>query len=99
MGFQSVSHFLIAAHFWFGCYYDWNYVKLPVEITGEDVLNTKKLKFLTYWDAVSILARLSHVCLLTLLKIERYLTKKLLPSKSQCLKLKAPGSKFSKGVL
>lgn len=54
MGFQSVFHFLIAAHFWFGCYYDWNYVKLPVEITGEDVLNTKKLKFLTYWDAVSI---------------------------------------------
>lgn len=58
MGLGKIGHFLIAAHFWFGCYYDWNYVKIPTEIhnLGDSLLNSRKLKFLTYWDAVSFFA-------------------------------------------
>lgn len=51
---RTLGHFLIAAHFWYGCYYDWNYVKIPVSIKdmGDSIFNTNKLKFLTYWDAL-----------------------------------------------
>ncbi|XP_066139642.1 androgen-induced gene 1 protein-like [Euwallacea fornicatus] len=54
MGIPAIAHLLIAAHFWFGCYYDWNFVKIPAEIAdlGDNLLNTHKLKFLTYWDAL-----------------------------------------------
>ncbi|KAF7265728.1 hypothetical protein GWI33_020811 [Rhynchophorus ferrugineus] len=54
MSLGKIGHFLIAAHFWFGCYYDWNYVKIPIEIhdMGDSSFNSKKLKFLTYWDAL-----------------------------------------------
>ncbi|XP_030751284.1 androgen-induced gene 1 protein-like [Sitophilus oryzae] len=54
MGIGKIGHFIIAAHFWFGCYYDWNYVKIPAELfdMGDSKLNSKKLKFLTYWDAL-----------------------------------------------
>lgn len=56
MGVREILHFLAAAHFWFGCYYDWNYVIIPKHITKiEDTsVLSGKLKFLTYWNAVSI---------------------------------------------
>ncbi|KAL1494167.1 hypothetical protein ABEB36_009811 [Hypothenemus hampei] len=54
MGLQTVGHLIIAAHFWFGCFYDWNYVKIPTTVAdlGDSKFNTHKLKFLTYWDAL-----------------------------------------------
>lgn len=59
MGLREICHFLAAAHFWFGCYYDWNYVIIPSNIhrMGESFLFSGKLKFLTYWNAVSV-----HFC-------------------------------------
>lgn len=56
MSVRTICHFFAAAHFWFGCYYDWNYVKIPSEASrmGESFGNSGKLKFLTFWDAVSI---------------------------------------------
>ncbi|XP_050309181.1 androgen-dependent TFPI-regulating protein-like [Anthonomus grandis grandis] len=54
MSLQTIGHLVIAAHFWYGCYYDWFYVNIPKEIhdSGDSSFNTKKLKFLTYWDAI-----------------------------------------------
>lgn len=53
---RTTLHFLAALHFWFGCYYDWNYVNIPADVhrIGVSFGNTKKLKFLTFWDAVCI---------------------------------------------
>lgn len=55
MGAREIWHFCAAAHFWFGCYYDWNYVLIPKHITKieESSVFTGKLKYLTYWNAVS----------------------------------------------
>lgn len=51
---KSILYFGVAAHFWFACYYDWNYVKIPptVHPMGITYGRTNKLKFLTYWDAL-----------------------------------------------
>lgn len=56
MSIRTVLHFLAAAHFWFGCLYDWHYVKVPSSVhqMGESFGKSGKLKFLTFWDAVSI---------------------------------------------
>lgn len=55
MGTREICHFLAATHFWYGCYYDWYYVKIPREShnMGESFGFSGKLKFLTYWNAVS----------------------------------------------
>lgn len=52
--FKISFHIFATIHFSYGCYYDWNYVKVPTKdhIMGLDFAG--KLKFLTYWDAVSI---------------------------------------------
>ncbi|CAG9763116.1 unnamed protein product [Ceutorhynchus assimilis] len=65
MSWQSVGHFLIAGHFWYGCYYDWYHVKIPSSIVdlGDSKFNTHKLKYLTYWDAL-IQSIFFTICLL-----------------------------------
>ncbi|KAJ8953587.1 hypothetical protein NQ318_003009 [Aromia moschata] len=54
MSVRALCHFVVAVHYWFGCYYDWNYVKIPPEVSrmGESFGFSGKLKFLTYWDAL-----------------------------------------------
>ncbi|EFA08684.2 androgen-induced gene 1 protein isoform X1 [Tribolium castaneum] len=54
MGVRTLCHGLAAVHFWFGCYYDWNYVQIPTEVhrMGDSFGKSGKLKFLTYWDAL-----------------------------------------------
>ncbi|XP_060522234.1 androgen-induced gene 1 protein-like [Cylas formicarius] len=54
MSAQKIVHLIIALHFWYSCYYDWYYVKIPTEIhnMGDSFLKSGKLKFLTYWDAL-----------------------------------------------
>lgn len=57
MGTREICHLFAALHFWFGCYYDWNYVIIPKEFhrMEEVFILSSKLKFLTYWNAVSTL--------------------------------------------
>lgn len=54
MGVQTIVHAIFAVHFWFGCYYDWFYVRIPESEhnIGFSFGKTEKLKFLTFWDAV-----------------------------------------------
>ncbi|ENN70612.1 androgen-induced gene 1 protein [Dendroctonus ponderosae] len=54
MGISTVVHLIIAGHFWFGCYYNWFHVNVPLEVSdlGDAKFRTKQLKFLTYWDAL-----------------------------------------------
>ncbi|CAH0564640.1 unnamed protein product [Brassicogethes aeneus] len=54
MGVKTVFHLFAALHFWLGCYYDWNYVKVPRDVhnMGESFGFSGKLKFLTFWDAL-----------------------------------------------
>ncbi|XP_018570335.1 androgen-induced gene 1 protein-like isoform X1 [Anoplophora glabripennis] len=54
MSVRAVCHFFATVHFWIGCYYDWNYVKVPAEVSrmGESFGFSGKLKFLTFWDAL-----------------------------------------------
>lgn len=61
---KSILYFGVAAHFWFACYYDWNYVKIPptVHPMGITYGRTNKLKFLTYWDAVSANYFYDYLC-------------------------------------
>lgn len=51
---RALLHLVAAAHFWYGCYYDWYHVNVPTEVSrmGETFGRSGKLKFLTYWDAV-----------------------------------------------
>lgn len=46
-------HAFGAIHFAYGCYYDWNYVKVPTQDNIMGIQYAGKLKFLTFWDAVS----------------------------------------------
>lgn len=57
MSVRALGHLVAAVHFWFGCYYDWFYVEVPSDIhrMGSSFGKSKKLKFLTYWDAVIII--------------------------------------------
>lgn len=54
MSVKTLCHLFAALHFWFGCYYDWNYVKIPSDVhrMGSSFGKSGKLKFLTFWDAV-----------------------------------------------
>nr|XP_023029356.1 androgen-induced gene 1 protein-like [Leptinotarsa decemlineata] len=65
MGVREIFHFVAAVHFWGGCYYDWNYVKIPAHVhnMGESFGFSGKLKFLTYWNAL-LQATFFTVCLL-----------------------------------
>ncbi|KAF5270682.1 hypothetical protein FQA39_LY01420 [Lamprigera yunnana] len=65
MSAEKVLHFIQATHFWFGCYYDWYYVNVPAEVhpMGSTYGATKKLKFLTYWNAL-LQATFFTICLL-----------------------------------
>ncbi|CAH1180292.1 unnamed protein product [Phaedon cochleariae] len=51
---RKIFHFIAAVHFWYGCYYDWNYVIIPANVhrMGQSFGFSGKLKFLTYWDAI-----------------------------------------------
>lgn len=54
--FKTIScivHAVGAVHFTFGCYYDWFEVNIPKEVSPIFAAFGYKLKFLTYWDAVS----------------------------------------------
>lgn len=53
-GPRALLHLVAAVHFWYGCYYDWYHVNVPIEVSrmGADFGKSGKLKFLTYWDAV-----------------------------------------------
>lgn len=63
MGVREFCHFFAALHFWFGCYYDWNYVILPQDLKRmNDSVFSSKLKFLTYWNAVSSWIILLKLC-------------------------------------
>lgn len=48
---RLVWHLLGASMFIFSCYYDWFHVHLPEAIVFKFA---GKLKYLTYWDAVSV---------------------------------------------
>ncbi|XP_031355436.1 androgen-induced gene 1 protein-like isoform X1 [Photinus pyralis] len=64
MSFVAALHLMQAAHFWFACYYDWNYVNVPVEVYSVGLtLATGKLKFLTFWNAL-LQAAFFTICLL-----------------------------------
>ncbi|KAK4874137.1 hypothetical protein RN001_013497 [Aquatica leii] len=65
MPFVPLLHIAQAIHFWFGCYYDWYYVNVPVEVHSMGVTYgaTKKLKFLTFWNAL-LQATFFTVCVL-----------------------------------
>jgi hypothetical protein len=54
MSVKTLCHLFAALHFWFGCYYDWNYVKIPSDVhrMGSSFGKSGKLKFLTFWDAL-----------------------------------------------
>ncbi|RZC33098.1 androgen-induced gene 1 protein-like [Asbolus verrucosus] len=54
MSVKTLCHSVAALHFWFGCYYDWNYVEIPSEVhkMGSSFGKSGKLKFLTFWDAI-----------------------------------------------
>ncbi|KAG5899750.1 hypothetical protein JTB14_006088 [Gonioctena quinquepunctata] len=54
MGAREIFHFVAAVHFWSGCYYDWNYVRIPSHVhkMGDSFGFSNKLKFLTYWNAL-----------------------------------------------
>lgn len=53
MSVKGVFHLIGSISFAFGCYYDWNYVNVPRNVHQMGVNFAGKLKFLTFWDAVS----------------------------------------------
>ena len=55
---NTVLHAVGAVHFTFGCYYDWFQVDIPKEVSPIFAAFGWKLKFLTYWDAVSVLLKI-----------------------------------------
>lgn len=52
---KTLIHLFSVVMFGFACYYDWNYVKIPKSVHRMGIDYAGKLKFLTFWDAVSIL--------------------------------------------
>nr|CAH7751174.1 unnamed protein product [Callosobruchus chinensis] len=53
MSLRTLFHFGVAAHYWFGCWYDWNHVIIPKHIhnMGDSFGFSGKFKFLTFWNA------------------------------------------------
>lgn len=49
---RKLIHLLAALQFSYSVYYDWTYVKIPVEISNGTKFGGKFV-FLTFWDAVS----------------------------------------------
>ncbi|XP_018327982.1 androgen-induced gene 1 protein-like isoform X2 [Agrilus planipennis] len=49
---RTVLHFLAFVHFGFGCFYDWMFVNVPVQVHPMGSAYGGKLKFLTFWDAL-----------------------------------------------
>jgi hypothetical protein len=51
---RTLIHLLGCLQFSYGVYYDWNYVVIPVSASRMGSGYGGKLKFLTFWDAVSL---------------------------------------------
>lgn len=52
---KTLFHLTGAITFAFGSYYDWYFVVIPPSVHRMGINFCGKLKFLTYWDAVSII--------------------------------------------
>lgn len=70
MSLKLIFHLVAAVHFFYGCYYDFVYVKFPVTKTSPTPFGGK-FKYLTYLDAVRYMTTLFVIMrAMTLCKVE-----------------------------